>query len=86
MICLDFLMSMLCILNIYVKVVIDVSRFLQVMTALPTVELDPPTISMTFGVNDSPLAGRDGTYVRISCACVLCCISLWKFPCQIWLF
>jgi len=34
-----------------------------VMTALPTVELDPPTISMTFGVNDSPLAGRDGTHV-----------------------
>lgn len=33
------------------------------MTALPTVELDPPTISMTFGVNDSPLAGRDGTHV-----------------------
>ncbi|KAK6142634.1 hypothetical protein DH2020_022982 [Rehmannia glutinosa] len=35
----------------------------EVMTALPTVELDPPTISMTFGVNDSPLAGRDGTYL-----------------------
>uniref|UniRef100_A0A6N2KB41 Uncharacterized protein n=1 Tax=Salix viminalis TaxID=40686 RepID=A0A6N2KB41_SALVM len=34
----------------------------HVMTALPTVELDPPTISMTFGVNDSPLAGRDGTH------------------------
>lgn len=33
------------------------------MTALPTVELDPPTISMTFGVNDSPLAGRDGSHV-----------------------
>lgn len=33
------------------------------MSALPTVELDPPTISMTFGVNDSPLAGRDGTHV-----------------------
>ncbi|KAF2295047.1 hypothetical protein GH714_031239 [Hevea brasiliensis] len=32
----------------------------EVMNALPTVELDPPTISMTFGVNDSPLAGRDG--------------------------
>ncbi|KAJ1689756.1 hypothetical protein LUZ63_013911 [Rhynchospora breviuscula] len=32
-----------------------------VTTALPTIELDPPTISMTFGVNDSPLAGRDGT-------------------------
>ena len=33
------------------------------MAALPTFELDPPTISMTFGVNDSPLAGRDGTHV-----------------------
>ncbi|XP_034701051.1 50S ribosomal subunit assembly factor BipA-like [Vitis riparia] len=35
----------------------------EVMTALPTVELDPPTISMTFSVNDSPLAGRDGTHL-----------------------
>ncbi|XP_058100650.1 uncharacterized protein LOC131245306 [Magnolia sinica] len=35
----------------------------EVMTALPTVELDPPTISMTFTVNDSPLAGRDGTHL-----------------------
>lgn len=33
------------------------------MTTLPTVQLDPPTISMTFSVNDSPLAGRDGTHV-----------------------
>lgn len=39
------------------------SSLCKVMTALPTVELDPPTISMTFGVNDSPLAGRDGTHV-----------------------
>lgn len=36
---------------------------MEVLTALPTVELDPPTISMTFGVNDSPLAGRDGTHL-----------------------
>ncbi|KAJ6832670.1 uncharacterized protein M6B38_124745 [Iris pallida] len=36
---------------------------MEVTTALPTVELDPPTISMTFGVNDSPLAGRDGTHL-----------------------
>uniref|UniRef100_A0A803M6K2 Tr-type G domain-containing protein n=1 Tax=Chenopodium quinoa TaxID=63459 RepID=A0A803M6K2_CHEQI len=36
----------------------------EVMDALPTVELDPPTISMTFGVNDSPLAGKDGTHVN----------------------
>ncbi|KAK9285503.1 hypothetical protein L1049_024697 [Liquidambar formosana] len=35
----------------------------EVMTPLPTVELDPPTISMTFSVNDSPLAGRDGTHL-----------------------
>ncbi|XWS41136.1 hypothetical protein CRYUN_Cryun17cG0054300 [Craigia yunnanensis] len=35
----------------------------EVLTALPTVVLDPPTISMTFGVNDSPLAGRDGTHL-----------------------
>eukprot|EP01018_Ginkgo_biloba_P000080 Gb_16921 [translate_table: standard] len=33
----------------------------EVMTALPTVDLDPPTISMTFSVNDSSLAGRDGS-------------------------
>ncbi|XP_019194095.1 PREDICTED: uncharacterized protein LOC109188055 [Ipomoea nil] len=35
----------------------------EVLTALPTVDLDPPTISMTFGVNDSPLAGRDGIHL-----------------------
>ncbi|CAI9089280.1 OLC1v1023830C3 [Oldenlandia corymbosa var. corymbosa] len=35
----------------------------EVTTPLPTVDLDPPTISMTFGVNDSPLAGRDGTHL-----------------------
>ncbi|PKA61054.1 Translation factor GUF1 like, chloroplastic [Apostasia shenzhenica] len=35
----------------------------EVAAALPTVELDPPTISMTFSVNDSPLAGRDGTHL-----------------------
>ncbi|XP_057528303.1 uncharacterized protein LOC130807041 [Amaranthus tricolor] len=35
----------------------------QVLSALPTVELDPPTISMTFSVNDSPLAGKDGIHL-----------------------
>ncbi|XP_044466805.1 50S ribosomal subunit assembly factor BipA isoform X2 [Mangifera indica] len=35
----------------------------EVTTALPTIELDPPTISMTFGVNDSPSAGRDGSHL-----------------------
>ena len=46
----------------------------QIMSALPTVELDPPTISMTFGVNDSPLAGRDGTHVS-----GVCCLSYFYF-------
>jgi len=58
------------------------------MSALPIVELDPPTISMTFGVNDSPLAGRDGTHVScvnftffaalVACGKVL--LSLGDFP------
>ncbi len=30
---------------------------------LPILEVDRPTISMVFYVNDSPLAGRDGTYL-----------------------
>lgn len=32
----------------------------DVNEALPSVAIDPPTIGMTFGVNDSPLAGKDG--------------------------
>jgi GTP-binding protein len=32
-----------------------------VVTALPAQPIDPPTLAMTFGVNDSPLAGLDGT-------------------------
>lgn len=31
--------------------------------ALPFVKIDEPTISMTFSVNDSPFAGREGDYV-----------------------
>lgn len=30
---------------------------------LPTLHVDPPTLAMTFGVNSSPFAGREGTYV-----------------------
>ncbi len=31
---------------------------------LPAQPIDPPTISVTFGINDSPLAGRDGSRVQ----------------------
>ncbi|MCZ6592804.1 MAG: EF-Tu/IF-2/RF-3 family GTPase, partial [Alphaproteobacteria bacterium] len=34
-----------------------------VVEALPPLSVDQPTIAMTFQVNDSPFAGRDGKYV-----------------------
>ena len=33
-------------------------------TALPAQPIDPPTISVSFGINDGPLAGRDGSKVQ----------------------
>lgn len=33
----------------------------EVMTPLPARPIDPPTLAITFSVNDSPLAGREGT-------------------------
>jgi GTP-binding protein len=35
----------------------------EVTTALPAQPIDPPTLAMTFSVNDSPLAGREGSKV-----------------------
>jgi GTP-binding protein len=37
---------------------------LAVAEAIPAQPIDPPTISVTFGINDSPLAGRDGDKVQ----------------------
>ena len=36
----------------------------EVSEALPAQPIDPPTITVTFGINDSPLAGRDGKKVQ----------------------
>jgi len=44
--------------------VADTLCALEVDTALPAQPIDPPTISVTFGINDSPLAGRDGSKVQ----------------------
>ncbi len=32
----------------------------EISTPLPALAIDPPTLMMTFGVNDSPLAGQEG--------------------------
>ncbi|WBU59109.1 translational GTPase TypA [Paracoccus albus] len=36
----------------------------EVEEAIPAQPIDPPTISVTFGINDSPLAGQDGKKVQ----------------------
>lgn len=41
--------------------VADTITLPQVMAPLKAQPIDPPTLSMTFSVNDSPLAGREGT-------------------------
>ena len=42
----------------------DTLAALAVEDPLPAQPIDPPTISVTFGINDSPLAGRDGKKVQ----------------------
>ncbi len=44
--------------------VADTICALAVDTALPAQPIDPPTITVTFGINDSPLAGREGKKVQ----------------------
>jgi GTP-binding protein len=44
--------------------VADTLCAMEVTTALPAQPIDPPTISMTVAVNDSPLAGKEGDKVQ----------------------
>ncbi|CAN1536546.1 TypA Predicted membrane GTPase involved in stress response [Paracoccaceae bacterium] len=44
--------------------VADTLCALEIDTALPAQPIDPPTISITFGINDSPLAGKEGSKVQ----------------------
>ncbi len=44
--------------------VADTIADLSVDEAIPAQPIDPPTISVTFGINDSPLAGREGDKVQ----------------------
>ena len=44
--------------------VADTLCALDIETAIPAQPIDPPTISVTFGINDSPLAGKDGNKVQ----------------------
>jgi GTP-binding protein len=44
--------------------VADTIADFSVSEALPAQPIDPPTISVTFGINDSPLAGREGDKVQ----------------------
>ena len=41
----------------------DTISDLESPRALPRVEVDEPTLQMTFGINTSPLAGREGSYL-----------------------
>ncbi|MDA8854004.1 translational GTPase TypA, partial [Amylibacter sp.] len=44
--------------------VADTLSDLSIHEAIPAQPIDPPTITVTFGINDSPLAGRDGKKVQ----------------------
>ncbi|MEM9583886.1 MAG: translational GTPase TypA [Pseudomonadota bacterium] len=44
--------------------VADTICAVDVEDAIPAQPIDPPTITVTFGINDSPLAGKDGKKVQ----------------------
>ena len=42
----------------------DTLSDISINNVIPSQPIDPPTITVTFGINDSPLAGRDGSKVQ----------------------
>ena len=42
----------------------DTLSDLSVNKTIPSQPIDPPTITVTFGINDSPLAGREGSKLQ----------------------
>ena len=44
--------------------VADTLCALEIDVPIPAQPIDPPTISVTFGINDSPLAGKEGSKVQ----------------------
>lgn len=44
----------------------DTISDVSVTDPIPSPQLDPPTISMTFGVNDAPTAGKEGKFLTSS--------------------
>ena len=42
----------------------DTLSDISINKIIPSQPIDPPTITVTFGINDSPLAGREGSKVQ----------------------
>ena len=55
--------DIVCITGIDKLNISDTICHLDHVEALPTLSVDEPTVSMTFQVNDSPFAGREGKYI-----------------------
>ncbi|WP_163578188.1 translational GTPase TypA [Halomonas faecis] len=55
--------DIICITGIDSLAISDTLCDPNVVESLPPLSVDEPTVSMTFQVNDSPFAGRDGKYI-----------------------
>jgi GTP-binding protein len=53
--------DIICVAGLTDSTVADTLCAMEVDTPISSQPIDPPTLSMTFSVNDSPLAGKEGT-------------------------